>query len=322
MVAAAGSLPRDTNDYVERLRRLKSMLRLRSFESALLRQPKPGFQLLSRGEEAIAVGVCAALERTDALLCSGRSIAIALARGVPAGGLLAELIGKDGGPNRGRAGRAHVSMPSIGLFGAHGVVGGNISVAAGVALAQQQLASTAVTCCLFGDGACGAGVLHETLNIAALWRLPLLLACVNNGYAVSTSVREGLAPAHLTDLAGPFGIPAIAVDGTDVDAVAAAIAGAVAKARAGQGAFFLELQCARLATHSTLTREERSPMQLQQLCDRDPLLLYERRLRGEAILDDALWTQLRAEVDADIADAERFAQAAPWPDAETALLDA
>jgi TPP-dependent pyruvate/acetoin dehydrogenase alpha subunit len=322
MVGAADSLPRDAKHYVERLRRLKSMLQLRSFESALMRQPKPGFQLLSRGEEAIAVGICAALDRTDALLCSGRSIAIALARGVPTGGLLAELIGKDGGPNRGRAGRAHVSMPSVGLFGAHGVVGGNISVAAGVALAQQQLATGAVTCCLFGDGACGAGVLHETLNIAALWRLPLVLGCINNGYAVSTPVRASLAPTHLTDLAGPFRIPATAVDGTDVDAVALAAADAVAAARAGRGAFFLELRCARLATHSTLTREERTPAELEQLRDRDPLALYEQRLRRETILNDALWMQMRAEVDAEIAEAERCAQAAPWPDAEAALLDA
>jgi len=322
MVGATDSLPRDAKDYVERLRRLRSMLRLRSFESALMRQPKPGFQLLSRGEEAIAVGICAALDRTDALLCSGRSIAIALARGVPAGGLLAELIGKDGGPNRGRAGRAHVSMPSVGLFGAHGVVGGNISVAAGVALAQQQLASTAVTCCVFGDGACGAGVLHETLNIAALWRLPLVLACINNGYAVSTPVRTSVAATHLTDLAGPFRIPAIAVDGTDVDAVALATADAVANARAGHGASFLELRCARLATHSTLTREERSPAELEQLRDRDPLVLNEQRLRRETILNDALWMQLRAEVDAEIAEAERYARDAAWPDPEAALLDA
>ena len=142
-------------------------------------------------------------------------------------------------------------MPSIGLFGAHGVVGGNLSVAAGVALAQQQLASTAVTCCLFGDGACGAGALHETLNIAALWRLPLLLTCINNGYAVSTPVREGLAPARLTDLAGPFGIPASPWTAPTSMRWRRLRSAAVAKARAGQGPFFLELQCARLATHST-----------------------------------------------------------------------
>jgi acetoin:2,6-dichlorophenolindophenol oxidoreductase subunit beta len=203
----------------EQLGRLRSMLLLRRFEAALLRQPKPGFQLLSCGEEAVAVGVSAALETSDALLCSGRSIAIALARGVPAGGMLAELVGKDGGPNRGRAGRAHVSMPSIGFFGAHGVVGGNISIAAGVALAQQQTGTGAIACCLFGDGACGAGILYETLNVSALWRLPLLFACSNNGYAVSTPVRSALAPARLTDIAMPFGIPAASVDGTDVDAV-------------------------------------------------------------------------------------------------------
>jgi pyruvate dehydrogenase E1 component alpha subunit len=164
--------------------------------------------------------------------------------------------------------------------------------------------------------------LHETLNIAALWRLPLVLACINNGYAVSTPVRASLAPTQLTDLAGPFRIPAIAVDGTDVDAVALATADAVANARAGHGASFLELRCARLATHSTLTREERSPAELEQLRDRDPLVLNEQRLRRETILNDALWMQLRAEVDAEIAEAERYARDAAWPDPEAALLDA
>jgi TPP-dependent pyruvate/acetoin dehydrogenase alpha subunit len=321
MVAAVGPPSHDPADYVQRVRRLKSMLLLRSFEAALLRQPKPGFQLLSRGEEAAAVGVCAALERRDPLLCSGRSIATALARGMAPGPLLAELIGKDGGPNRGRAGRAHVSMPSIGFFGAHGVVGGNLSVAAGVAFAQQQLATGAVACCLFGDGACGAGALHETLNIAALWRLPLVLICTNNGYAVSTPVREALAPAGLTDLALPFGIPAASIDGADLDAVVAHTANSVANTRAGRGPCFLELHCSRLATHSNLTREERAAAELDRLHERDPLLLYERRLRSEGILEDALWAQMRAEVDTEIAAAERFAEAAPWPDAEQALLD-
>jgi pyruvate dehydrogenase E1 component alpha subunit len=309
-------------DYVERLRRLKSMLLLRSFEAALQRQPKPGFQLLSRGEEAVAVGVCAALERADPLLCSGRSIATALARGMAPGPLLAELIGKDGGPNRGRAGRAHVSMPSIGFFGAHGVVGGNLSVAAGVAFAQQQLATGAVACCLFGDGACGAGALHETLNVAALWRLPLVLICNNNGYSVSTPVQQGLAPSRLTDLASPFGIPAHCIDGADVDAVVTLTAQAVAKTRAGQGPCFLELKSARLATHSNLTREERAADEMTQLRERDPLPLYERRLRDDGILDDVLWARMRSDVDEDIAAAERYAEQAPWPDPDQAALDA
>jgi TPP-dependent pyruvate/acetoin dehydrogenase alpha subunit len=320
MSVATEALP-PSEHYVERIRRAKSMLLMRAFERALLRQPKPGFQLLSRGEEAVAAGVCAVLASTDPLLCSGRSIALALARGVPPGMLLAELIGKDGGTNRGRAGRAHLSMPSLGLFGAHGVVGGNISVAAGVAFAQQQRATGAVTCCVFGDGACGAGILHETLNIAALWCLPLIFICNNNGYAVSTPVSEALAPARLTDLATPFGIAAAAADGSDVDAVAEATCEAVTRTRKGLGPFFLELQCTRQATHSTATREQRSALELKESHARDPLSLYERRLRAEFIVDDQSWADLCVEVDAEIAAAERFAEHAPWPEIESAPFD-
>jgi len=294
---------------------------LRVFEQALLRQPKPGFQLLSRGQEATAVGVCTVLAASDPLLCSGRSIGIALARGVPAGGLLAELIGKDGGPNRGRAGRAHVSMPSVGLYGAHGVVAGNLSVAAGVALAQQQLQSGAVTCCLFGDGACGAGALHETLNVAALWRLPLLLACDNNGYAVSTSVRDGLGVERIVDFALPFGIPARTVDATDVDAVVDAVAEAAAAIRAGGGPRFLDLRSVRLGPHSTLTKEERPAEEVESFAQSDPLRVYENRLRQQGLLDDAAWSAMQARVQARIAQAERFAADAPWPDPAEAVLD-
>ena len=305
----------------ERLRRLRAMLSLRMFELTLLRQPKPGFQLLSRGEEAIAVGICTVLERTDPLLCSGRSIGMALARGVPAGGLLTELVGKDGGPNRGRAGRAHISMPSVGLFGAHGVVGGNLSVAAGVALAQQQLGTKSVTCCVFGDGACGQGALHETLNIAALWKLPLLLVCDNNGFAVSTSVKQGLAVANLTDFAVPFGIPAVAIDGTDVDAVVTAVLDAVTRIRAGQGPRFIEMRCVRMASHSTATKEERPAKEVERFGDSDPILIYQNRLRTAGLLDDETWAYMQAEVNAEMLEAEQFLEAAPWPDAEAAVLD-
>lgn len=316
--AAGGDRP----DSGERLNRLRAILRLRQFEAALLRQSKPGFQLLSRGEEAIAVGICAALGHSDPLLCSGRSIALALARGVPAGGLLAELIGKDGGPNRGRGGRAHVSMPSVGLHGAHGVVGGNLSVAAGVSLAQKQLGTRAVTCCVFGDGACGAGSLHETLNIASLWQLPLLLVCDNNGYAVSTPVSQALAAESPAALAGPFAVRAAVVDGTNVDQVAAAVAAAAAAIRAGGGPRLLEMRCVRMAPHSTLTREERSPGEIEGFKERDPLLIYRQRLSAEGILDEALWGRMCAEVDAEILAAEQFAAAAPWPDPEAVMSDA
>jgi pyruvate dehydrogenase E1 component alpha subunit len=293
----------------------------RAFEDCLLRMEQPGFQLLSRGEEAVAVGTCAALERRDQLLCGGRSIAVALARGVPAAGLLAELLGKDGGPSAGRGGRGHVSMPEVGFFGAHAVVAGNLTVAAGVALAQQQLTPGAVTACIFGDGACGSGALHETLNFSALWALPLVLVCSNNGYSVSTPVAQALAPRRLADLARPFGVRAREVDGTDVDQVAAEVGEAVAEARAGHGPSFLVLDSVRLASHSTSTREERPPSEMAALRLRDPLLLAERRLRAEGVLDDDAWAAMQAEVDAEIQAARRFAEAAPWPDPEEALSD-
>lgn len=305
----------------ERLRRLRAMRIVEAFEAALLRQPKPGFQLLSRGEEAVAVGLCAALASHDPLLTSGRSIAPALARGVPPGALLAELVGKEGGPNRGRAGRGHVSMPSIGLFGAHAVVGGNLTVAAGVALANQQLRTGAVAVCLFGDGACGAGALHETFNVSALWKLPLVLVCNDNGYAVSTPVSQGVAAAHLADLSRAFGIPSREVDGCDVDAVAEVVGEAVAAARRGEGPRFVVARSVRLAAHSTATREERPAVELEEIRRRDPITVYRRRLRAERLLDDAAESALEAEVAAEIAAAERFAEAAPWPDGLEAIAD-
>ena len=153
---------------------LKAMMVVRSFEEYLAAHPRPGFQLLSTGEEGVAVGLCSVLRRTDQLLVSGRSIGPALARGMDPGVLLAELLGKAAGPCKGKAGRGHVSQPSIGFFGAHAVVAGNLSIAAGVALARQQTGSDDVVVCLFGDGACGAGILYETMKIAALWKLPIV----------------------------------------------------------------------------------------------------------------------------------------------------
>ncbi|MGH7330543.1 MAG: thiamine pyrophosphate-dependent enzyme, partial [Polyangiaceae bacterium] len=184
---------------------MRAMILVRAFEDHLLSLPRPGFQLLSSGEEAVAVGVCAALDAGDALLTSGRSIGPALARGIEPLALFAELLGKRSGPNQGKGGRGHLSQPSVGFFGAHAVVAGNLSVAAGVALADKELATGNVVACIFGDGACGAGALHETMNIAALWRLPLVLVCNNNQYSVSTHVRDAVAARRLADLATPFG---------------------------------------------------------------------------------------------------------------------
>ena len=183
-------------DPIEALRR---MMLIRAFETALAKRRDHGFQLLSTGEEAVAVGLGAALTCKDQLLTGGRSIGPALARGVEPGKVMAELLGKIAGLNRGRAGRGHMSDPRSGFFGAHAVVGGNISIAAGVALAKHLADDGGIVAVLFGDGACGAGALHETLNIAACWRLPLLFVCNNNQLSVSTARTAALAPVKLSN---------------------------------------------------------------------------------------------------------------------------
>ena len=244
---------------------LRAMMLTRAFENALMRRSDHGFQLLSAGQEAVAVGLCAALNPGDQLLTSGRSIAAALARGLEPGAVLAELLGKSAGPCRGKGGRGHLSQPSAGFFGAHAVVAGNVSIAAGAALAALTLRSGTIVACLFGDGACGAGALHETLNVAALWKLPLLLVCDNNQYSVSTPRSEALAPKLLSDLANPFGIPSLSVDGMDVVAVCDAARGFAERARRGQGPSFMECLSERFASHSTAVRETRAAEEMSAI---------------------------------------------------------
>ena len=200
---------------------------IRGFETALARRPDHGFQLLSSGEEAVAVGLCAALRDQDQLLTGGRSIGPALARGLDPKRVMAELLGKISGTNRGKGGRGHLADPAAGFFGAHAVVGGNISIAAGVALSMQMSGTNGVAVILFGDGAFGAGALHEVLNIAASWRLPLLFVCNNNQLSVSTPRSTALAPKNLSDIGLAFGMPSWTVDGMDVEMVASAAQRAV-----------------------------------------------------------------------------------------------
>jgi pyruvate dehydrogenase E1 component alpha subunit len=293
---------------------LRAMSLIRAFEDHLVSLANPGFQLLSSGEEAVAVGVCAALEPRDQLLSSGRSIGPALARGIDAGVLLAELLGKRGGSNKGKGGRGHLSQPSVGFFGAHAVVGGNLTVAAGVALAQQELATGAVAVVMFGDGACGAGSLHETMNIAALWKLPLVLVCNNNHYSVSTRIKDGVAARSLADLAKPFGIPSSTVDGMDVTAVRDATKEAVDRARAGGGPTFLEFLSYRFHQHSTSSKESRPREEIASWKAKCPIDAFAARTGLDA-------AAVRLDVEASVALAARFAADSPFPEGLEALED-
>ncbi|MEP7208393.1 MAG: thiamine pyrophosphate-dependent dehydrogenase E1 component subunit alpha [Casimicrobiaceae bacterium] len=300
---------------------LGAMLLIRRFEAALARRPDAGFQLYSAGEEAVAVGVAHGLTASDRLLCSGRSIGPALAWGVEPRFLMAELLGRIDGPCGGKGGRGHVADTARGFMGAHAVVAGNIGIAAGVALASQQTAPGTVVACIFGDGACGAGVLHETMNIAALWKLPLILVCDNNQWSVTTARSAALAPAALADLARPFGIPAASVDGMDVLAVRTAVAQAAERARGGEGPSFVECSAERFGSHSTATRDPRGTAELAAIRERCPIERLARHLERDGSLDARRLDNLEAEIDTLIDAALRFAEASPWPASDQVLTD-
>jgi TPP-dependent pyruvate/acetoin dehydrogenase alpha subunit len=300
---------------------LRTMMLIRAFEEALAARPDHGFQLLSSGEEAVAAGLCSALGADDQLLTGGRSIGAALARGTDPNRLMAELLGKSTGTNRGKAGRGHVADPDVGFFGAHAVVGGNISIAAGVALSKQLTGEPGLAVILFGDGAAGAGALHETLNIAAIWRLPLLFVCSNNQFSVTTRRSSVLAPKNLSDIASTFQIPSQSIDGMDVRVVAAAAHEAVTAIRSGNGPAFIECVSARFTSHSTTARETRTPAELQEVRSQCPIRRQINLLKRGGELDENGEQDMAREIAQTVSAALAFADSSPYPTSAEALTD-
>jgi TPP-dependent pyruvate/acetoin dehydrogenase alpha subunit len=300
---------------------LRTMMLIRAFEEALAARPDHGFQLLSSGEEAVAAGLCSALGADDQLLTGGRSIGAALARGMNPNRLMAELLGKSTGTNRGKAGRGHVADPDVGFFGAHAVVGGNISIAAGVALSKQMTGEPGLVVILFGDGAAGAGVLHETLNIAAIWRLPLLFVCSNNQFSVSTRRSSVLAPKNLSDIAATFQIPSRSIDGMDVGVVAEAAHEAVTTIRSGNGPAFIECVSARFTSHSTTARETRTPAELQEVRSQCPIRRQISVLKRGGELDENGEQDMARDIAKAVSAALAFADSSPYPASAEALTD-
>jgi len=300
---------------------LRMMMVIRAFETALAKRRDHGFQLLSTGEEAVAVGLCSALDEKDQLLTGGRSIGPALARGVDPNRLAAELLGKATGTNRGKGGRGHLADHGSGFFGAHAVVGGNISIAAGVALAKKMEGKGAFVTVLFGDGASGAGSLHETLNMAATWKLPLLFVCNNNQLSVSTARADALAPKRLSDLGTSFGLPSRTIDGMDFEIVAEAARTAAQTIRDGQGPVFLECISKRFAAHSTTARETRKAEELAEIRAQCPIQRQMARLRDSGILNAAAEEALEKEVETIVSEAFAFADSSPYPHPAEVLTD-
>ncbi len=295
------------------------MLKIRFFEEALERLFLEGRVMGTAhtciGQEAVAVGVAAALGPQDAMTTTHRGHGHFLARGADAGRALAELFGRETGYSRGRGGSQMMMDPAIGFFGANGITGGSIPFATGLALDAHLRRSGRVTACLFGDGASNEGTFHESINIAALWRLPVLYIVENNGYAMSTATARGLSHPRIADRAAAYGIPGVTVDGNDFFAVRETVAAFAEAARAGKGPALIECATYRLSGHSRGDpRIYRSREEEAEAWKRDPLLRMEQRLKAEFALTDAHIAERRRAMLTHIEEAVRFCEASPLPD--------
>jgi len=304
-----------------KLHLLREMLRIRRFEekaAELYSAAKiRGFLHLYIGEEAVGVGVMQALTPQDAVVATYREHGHALVRGVSAGAIMAEMFGKQEGCSRGRGGSMHLFDSKTGFYGGNAIVGGGLPLAVGIALADQMQKKPSVTCCFFGDGAVAEGEFHECMNLAALWRLPLLFVCENNLYAMGTRIDRAQAETELTRKAAAYAMASAAVDGMDVLAVEAAARRAAEAVRAGQGPYFLECRTYRFRAHSMYDPElYRSKTEVEEWKQRDPIMTLSRQMQEQNSLSDSDLAQMEREVASEVEQAVAFAESGTWEPVE------
>jgi pyruvate dehydrogenase E1 component alpha subunit len=297
-----------------RVRRLREMLRIRRFEERCVELYSAarirGFLHLYIGEEAVAVGVTESLAADDAVVATYREHGHALARGVPARSIMAEMFGKVEGCSRGRGGSMHLFDAGKRFYGGNAIVGGALPVAVGLALADTLQDRRRVTACFFGEGAVAEGEFHESMNLAALWELPVLFCCENNLYAMGTALSRSESQTDIALKAASFAMPAWSVDGMDVDAVARAAGRAVDAVRGGGGPHLLEFRTYRFRAHSMYDPElYRAHEEVEQWKERDPIPAYVERLRAAGELAPEALETIEREVGAEIDDAVAFAEA-------------
>jgi pyruvate dehydrogenase E1 component alpha subunit len=293
--------------------RYRAMLRIRRFEERCVElysaQHIRGFMHLGIGQEAVAVGVIDALRPDDRVVGTYRDHAHALAKGVPMDRVMAEMFGMSEGCSGGRGGSMHLFDVEHGLFGGNAIVAGGLPLAVGLALGDQMRHRDLVTVCFFGDGAMAEGEFHESINLAALWKLPVLFVCENNLYAMGTALAVSHASTDLAGRAATYGVVAGSVDGMDVTAVSDAAAVAVAAIRGGGGPQFLEAHTYRLRAHSMYDPERyRTRDEVALWRERDPLPRYRRHLESLGTLDTATIDALDVDVDAEVDAAVEFAR--------------
>jgi len=310
----AGTIDRETL-----LSLYRTMLTIRLFEQRVAREFRtgeiPGFVHMYVGEEAVAAGVCANLHDADYVTSTHRGHGHCIAKGCELGPMMAEIYGREDGLCKGRGGSMHIADFSRGMLGANAIVGGGVALATGAGLASQVRDDGRVAVAFFGDGAANQGVLHESLNLAAIWKLPVLYVCENNGFAESTPAAYATSVPDVASRAVAYGIPGVVADGADVREVYAAARAAVERARAGEGPTLLEVKTYRHFGHF-----EGDPDRYRD--DDDRLVTREhdalRRLHGELLeAGDATEGDLQAlhtELESAVDGAVEFARSSPFPD--------
>lgn len=314
MVKAA---KRNSESYI---RMYRQMARIRTFEDKAnqlyLSAKMPGLTHMYSGQEAVAVGICEALEKTDHITSTHRGHGHCVAKGAEFRQMFCELLGKAEGYCRGKGGSMHIADQENGNLGANAIVGGSAGIATGAALAAKRLGTGAVTVCFFGDGALGQGLLYEVMNMAALWKLPVIYACENNLYGEYTHVSE-MAAGDLRARAAAFGMETFEVDGQDVLAVNNLTQDLVARARKGEGPFFVVLNTYRYFGHHVgdINREyyRSKEEEAEWKAKRDPITNFGAWLVKEKIATEDELTAMRREVEADAADAVAYALDAAYP---------
>ncbi len=312
-----------TIDVDTQLRLLEAMLRIRAFETAAnqlyLSAKMPGLTHLYIGEEAVAVGVCSALRVDDVITSTHRGHGHCIAKGADVRRMFCELLGKEEGYCRGKGGSMHIADHANGNLGANAIVGGSAGIATGAAFAAQRLGTDRVAVCFFGDGALGQGLLYEVMNMAALWKLPVIYVCENNLYNEYTHFSEVTA-GSITGRAEAFGIPTAEVDGQDVLAVRAAAEQAVERGRSGRGPSFLLAATYRYHGHHVgdIDRAYYRKKEEEELwvTERDPIDLLAGRVG-----DDTAISELRSRVELEVSEAVAYALDAPYPDPSEVIED-
>ncbi len=282
-----------------------------------------GTMHLSIGQEASAMGICLPLEENDMIGSTHRGHGHCIAKGADIGRMFAEFFGKETGYCKGRGGSMHIADVSKGNLGANGIVGGGIPIAVGAALSAKKQKNGKVVISFFGDGANNEGAFHEALNMASVWKLPVVFVCENNGYGMSTSTKRSTAVENIADRAAAYNMPGVIVDGNNLSDVAEAAHEAIERARRGEGPTLIENKTYRLRGHSKSDRNRyRTKEEIEDWAtNRDPIARFEADLKTYGLIDDAEIETIRANVEKEIAEAIEFAKNSPSPDLSNLTRD-